>query len=153
MRRPLFYAAVVVACALPRVASADEPIERVVVEDRGPNHLLLATGIATFGFSYAVSGWVGLTSPRASERFLVVPVAGPWIALSRRALCGERPAVPCDTERTYEGLLIADGILQGLGLAQIGYAFVKREKREVERTTVVPLTIAHGAGVAAVGTF
>lgn len=137
----------------PEEARADEPVETIVVEDRGPNQLLLATGVATLGFSYAVSGWVGATSSRASERFLLVPVAGPWLALSRRETCGERPAVPCDIEPTYDALFVVDGVLQGLGLAQVAYAFVKREKREVERPSVVPLSIPRGAGVAAVGTF
>lgn len=134
----------------------EPPAQEIVVEDRGPNRLLLATGIATFGFTYLVSGWVGITTPRASEHFLVVPLVGPWMALAEREHCGEGPvdvAVPCHTEGTYVALLVVDGILQGLGAAQIALSFVKREKREVERPRIVPLRIDHGAGVAAVGTF
>jgi hypothetical protein len=143
------------AVAMPASARAedDTPDSRIVIEDRGPNRLLLATGIATLGFNYAVSAWVGVTSPRESERFLTVPLFGPWLALARREGCGGEGAVTCENETTYVGLLIADGALQALGAAQIGFAFVKREKRELERPAIVPLRLDHGAGVAAVGTF
>lgn len=137
-----------------RVASADElEPRRVTIEDRGPNRLLLATGIATLGFSYGVSSWVGATSPHASERFLLVPVFGPWVALTEREHCGPRPAVPCESDHTYEGLIVASGALQLAGIAQIAFAFVKRERREIERPLVMPVAFRSGAGLGATATF
>jgi hypothetical protein len=156
MRRLLFPALLALtALVVPGNAAADDPpAARVSIEDRGPNRLLLATGIATLGFSYSVSAWVGATSPRESERFLLVPTLGPFIALAEREECGPRgPSVPCDTQSMYEGLLVASGALQITGVALIGYAFVKRERREVERPIVMPVALRGGAGLGAIARF
>lgn len=107
----------------------------------------MATGIATLGFSHSVSAWVGATSPHESDRFLLVPAVGPFLALAQREGC------ECATEPTYEGLLVASGALQLAGLAQIAFAFVKRERREVERPLVMPLALRGGAGLGATATF
>jgi hypothetical protein len=135
------------------VRADDAPARRFEVEDRGPNRMILASGIATLGFSYGVSGYVGATSPRESERFLLVPVLGPWMALAEREACGSPPAVPCETESTYQALLVASGGLQLLGLAEVAYAFVKRERREVERPLVTALAFRGGAGIGAIAKF
>jgi hypothetical protein len=166
MRRSIF--AVVVAAAgliVPTSGRADDaPASRVRIEDRGPNRLLLATGIATLGFSYSVSAYIGATSPRESERFLLVPAVGPFIALAERDPCASFPStssstsavpssVPCDREPTYQGLLIASGAMQLAGIAQIALAFVTRERRETERPLVMPLAVRGGAGIGASTTF
>lgn len=143
------------ALTAPAAAHAEEEAvaPRARMEDRGPNRLLMATGIATLGFSYSVSAYVGATSPRASEQWLVVPLLGPWVALARREECGESPAVTCDTEPTYKALLLADGAMQLAGVAQIAFAFVKRELRDTERPLVMPIAVRGGAGVGALATF
>ena len=154
--RPRIFAALLAFAELlgAGMGRADEEApRRVEVVDRGPNRLLLATGIATLGFSYGVSAWVGATSPRESERFLIAPVVGPWIALVVREGCGPRPAVPCDTEPTYDGLIVASGALQLVGLAQVAIAFVKRERREIERPLVMPVAFRAGAGLTATARF
>jgi hypothetical protein len=144
----------VAAWLLPADARADDtPPRRIEIEDRGPNRMILASGIATFGFSYGVSGYVGATSPHESERFLLVPVFGPWMALVEREACGPSPAVSCETESTYQALLVASGGLQLLGLAEVAYAFVKRERREVERPLVTALAFRGGAGLGATAKF
>lgn len=153
---PRFFAPVLAFAGLleASAAKADElEPRRVVIEDRGPNRMLLATGIATLGFAYGVSGWVGATSPHESERFLLVPVLGPWGALAEREHCGPSPAVPCDRDHTYEGLIVASGAMQLAGVAQIAFAFVKRERREVERPLVMPVAFRAGAGLGATATF
>jgi hypothetical protein len=156
--RPSFFAALLATAGL--FVSADgraddeAPASRVRIEDRGPNRLLLATGIATLGFSFAVSGYVGATSPRESERFLLVPAIGPFIALAERESCGGQPSsVSCNAESTYQGLLVASGAMQLAGVAQIALAFVTRERREIERPVVMPLALRGGAGIGASATF
>ena len=62
----------------PGRADDEAPSSRARIEDRGPNRLLLATGIATLAFSYTVSGYAGATSSRESERWLLVPAVGPF---------------------------------------------------------------------------
>jgi hypothetical protein len=128
------------------------------VIDGGPNRLLLATGLATLGFAYGISAYVGATTERGSERWLLVPVSGPWLALARREGCAEVGATPCDVEPTFQGLLVADGLIQLAGVAQLALAFVKRERREtqaaVARTvSLLPARMPGGAGLFAHGAF
>ena len=155
--RPLLFAVPVALAGLlgsTPSRAAEPPPTKVEIEDRGPNRLLLATGIATLGFSYGVSAWVGATSPRESERFLLAPVIGPWTALALRDPCGPSPsAVSCETESTYQALIVASGALQLVGVAQIAFAFVKRERREIERPVIMPIALRAGAGFAATATF
>lgn len=157
--RPFLFAVLLGAAGVlsPTVARAEEaqeaPASRVRIEDRGPNRLLMATGLATFGFSYSVSAYVGAASQRESDRFLVVPAAGPFIALVERDACGTAATGACTNEMTYEGLLVASGVMQLAGLAQIGLAFITRERREVERPLVMPQALRGGAGLGAVAQF
>lgn len=116
--------------------------ERVVV-DNGPNRLLLTTGFVTIGFAYAMSAYVALGSHHASEKWLYVPVAGPWVAFAR----------PDGLDATSRALLVADGLVQLAGVAQLAAAFVTRELKERDRPIIVPLRVEGGAGAAAVGTF
>ena len=132
--------------SLPRPGEAEAPL----VVDRGPNRLLLGTGVTTLVFAYGISAYVGATTERSSERWLVVPLAGPWVALAQREGCAETGTTPCDVDPAFRGLLVADGLLQLAGAAQIALAFVKRERREV---TFVPSRVPGGAGLVALGTF
>jgi len=122
--------------------------ERIVVDD-GPNRLLLATGFVTLGFAYGISAYVAVGTEHGSEKWLFVPIAGPWVALARREDCGDR----CNVEGASRALLVADGIVQLAGVAQIAAAFVTRELKERERPIIVPMRVEGGAGVSAVGTF
>ena len=138
--------------------AATEP--RAAVVDAGPSRLLLATGAASFAFAYGGSLWVGATSTRASDRALLVPFAGPWIAFGTHGACGESGA-PCGQEATYAALMIADGLVQAASAVQIALAFVHRDVRETRepivrsaRVTVMPSRPAGGGlGLAAVGEF
>ena len=118
--------------------------------DAGPNRLLLGTGITTLGFAYGIAAYVGATTERSSERWLIVPFAGPWLALANREGCAETGTTPCDVDPAFRGLLVADGLLQLAGAAQIALAFVKRERRDV---TFLPSRVPGGAGLVALGTF
>lgn len=153
MRSFIFASAVLAAGLLAPVHAGAQEEVRTTYEDAGPNRLLLATGLATLGFAYSVSAWVGLTSPHESERWLVVPFVGPWAAIAQREQCGESPLVPCATDSAYIALLAVDGALQLAGIAQIALAIVKRERREVERPLVMPIAIRGGAGLSATAAF
>ena len=120
--------------------------------DAGPNRLLLATGAATFAFSYGGAAWVGLTSSRTADRPLLVPFAGPWIALNAHVAgaCGALGGT-CGQEAAYSGLLIADGLVQAASAVQIALAFVHRELRETStplarRTAHVSVAPARAPG-------
>jgi hypothetical protein len=133
------------------LASRSSPaVEEVVT---GPNTSLMSSGLVTFGVPYVASVVVGVKSSNGSDRNLLVPVAGPWIALERRQGC---PG--CAAEMANKALLIGDGILQGLGALQIMGALVFPETRVV-RTRALQLTITPASvggtspGVAAFGTF
>lgn len=118
-------------------ATPHEPAEtRQAVREGEPNRLLLASGAATFAFGYAGAAWVGATSSLSSDRALLVPFAGPWIALAARPACDGSSSGVCGHETTYDGLLIADGLVQFAGVAQIAVAFFRRELRAVEEPVV-----------------
>lgn len=131
-----------------------------VVAKGGPNALLLTSGSATFAFGYAGAAWVGATSTLDTDRSLLFPIAGPWVALEARAPCGGDVGGVCAHETTYDALLIADGIVQLAGIAQIALAFMHRDLRSDEapivgaRVHVIPSrTAGGGLGMAASGMF
>lgn len=140
----------------PEPAASDRPY---VVEDRGPNRLLLATGVATLGFTYGVSAYAGATTTWDSERWLLVPLVGPWLTLIRREGCGAPDSARCEVEPTFSALFVASGLLQLGGAVQIAAAFLKRELHEVDRPVVqrtvaiVPSGVPGGATLAARGIF
>jgi len=148
--------------ALREPPSPSSSERRATVVDAGPSRLLLATGAATFAFSYGGAAWVGLTSTRSADRPLLVPFAGPWIALHAHvtAACDQLGG-PCGQETAYSGLLIADGLVQAASAVQIALAFVHRELHEtsepVMRTAHVSVAPARAPGgglaLAAVGEF
>jgi hypothetical protein len=144
-------------------APAVEPMAgeaRTTVVDVGPNRLLLATGAAGLAFAYAGSLWVGATSTRTSDRSLVVPFAGPWLALGTRGSCGGGVS-PCGQETAYGALLVADGLVQAASAVQIALAFFHRELRtstepviRSARVTLAPTRPSGGGvGFAAIGQF
>lgn len=157
-------AAIVVLAALAvgtaRDARAQEQDHRVV--DGGPDRLLLTTGAGTFGLAYVSSAWVGATSSLDSDRALLVPFAGPWVALATRDGCED--SVACGAEPTYRTLLVGDGIVQAAGAAQIVMAFLFRERRPADEPRIRPgstvsslgigpVRVRAGVGLGATGTF
>lgn len=133
---------------------------RTTVVDMGPDRLLLATGAAGLAFAYAGSLWVGATSTRTSDRALVVPFAGPWVALGTRGSCGGSGSA-CGQETAYGALLVADALVQAASAVQIALAFIHRELRtraepvlRSARVTLAPTRPSGGGvGFAAIGQF
>jgi hypothetical protein len=103
-------------------ARAEDPhADRVVTS--GPDRSLLRSGVWTLGLSYAPALVVGITSSLPEDRYLLAPVAGPWLDLGMRD-CDE-----CSHESLNKILLVADGIVQGIGALEIAGAFLFWETR------------------------
>jgi hypothetical protein len=154
---------VVVAPRLGRTQTTTE----TVTEKGGPSRTLLTSGILTLGLTYGAGALVAATSNRDADHRMFVPVVGPWIALANRGDCGGATGRSCDTETTYNVLIVADGIGQGLGAFMIIDAFLNPERLTFSRTRTAvakPLTKptvrfspaslpAGGYGVLAAGIF
>lgn len=97
----------------------------------GPDQTLLRNGLWTLGVMYATSVVVAIASPRPSDDYLFIPVAGPWLDLSNRDARGGNDG---DYENLYQALLIADGVIQAVGAAQVALSLIFPETRLVERT-------------------
>lgn len=104
---------------------APEPvIDPQTTRSTYPNRPLLITGLVLFAGSYGASVVVAATSDRSADEKLYYPVAGPWMALDKWD-CEE---TPCKNEDISRGLLIGDGIVQGVGALSILLSFVIPEK-------------------------
>jgi hypothetical protein len=147
----------VVAQAAPVTPFEYAPRSDVVVrEEAVPNAGLILSGSLMLGITYTSSLIVGASSERDSDKHLYVPLAGPWIDLADRGGCDDAGGTGCDNETRNKVLLVADGIFQGIGAAQIvgGFAFPRR--RVVAKTAdvrIVPNVGRAGYGLTASGTF
>jgi len=148
-------------------AHADEVVvahrtDEVQVSRTRPNSAMLSSGIVGVGVPYLASVVVGAESNHPGDRNLFVPVAGPWMDLGDRHC---EVGTSCNHEGLYKGLLIADGIFQGLGALEIVGAFLFPERITVTGSArrsaptltagvhVAPSSVGGGYGLAAVGAF
>jgi len=126
-RHPWTFAAALAAgttLAVPAVAQHRTD----TVEYAGPNRSLLKGGAWTLGLSYVPALIVGIESDLPEDRYLLVPVAGPWVDFAKR------DCPTCDHETLNKVLLATDGIFQGIGALQIVGSFLFFERTET--TTV-----------------
>jgi hypothetical protein len=123
---------------------------------RGPNWMVLSTGLVIFSGTYTASIVVGATSSHAGDQSLFVPFAGPWMDLGNR--CPGR----CDNDVGNKVLLGFDGVFQGLGALTVLSSFFLPSRRgrglASERSgptlRVLPASVGRGApGLTAIGTF
>ena len=148
-RRSLLVLALVVC--LPSIAAAQD--EQPVPEKRyTPNRPLLVAGVATFLGAYGTGVVVAAESKLDADKRLYIPVAGMWLDVANR------PCTSCTTGDTVATIsFVAGGVAQVAGLALVGASFVFPEKeRKIRRSSsleVIPLSLAGGAGVGAIGTF
>jgi hypothetical protein len=131
------------------------------VSQTRPNQAMLTSGAFALGVPYVASIIVAAESNHPGDKNLYVPVAGPWMDLSdRHCATGEI----CGHEGLYKGLLIADGIFQGIGALNIAGAFLfpetltvteaaKRNRHLTAGVRVAPVSVGSGYGLAAVGAF
>jgi hypothetical protein len=124
-----------------------------------PNAGLVTSGAFLFGTAYGTSLIVAATSDRAEDKRLYVPVAGPWMDLTKRERCSAG-RLQCENETTYKVLLVANGLLQGIGALEMLSGFAFRTKyTEVLRQPVAkgihvtPTATFGGAGISAYGAF
>lgn len=130
-----------------------------VTEKSYPNRPLLLGAGTLLAASYVPTAVIGGVSDRDEDRYLFIPVAGPWVDLAQRD-CDARP---CNNEDTNKALLIGSGIVQGIGAIGIITSFFVPERTTrlsmastpVKKTFAVsPAQIGRGAyGLSAVGTF
>lgn len=144
-----------VAISVP--ASAQQRVD--TVEYTGPDRGLLRAGAWTLGLSYVPAAIVGISSPLPADRYLLAPVAGPWVDYAKRD-CSD-----CKNETLNKVLLATDGVFQGLGALQIIGSFLFVEHSVVTRPAsvgtpnnalnlrVVPKRIAGGYALTASGNF
>jgi hypothetical protein len=165
-----FPIAAAVAMTATAMLTAEAHAQEVVVEHRTadvqvsqtrPNSAMLSSGIVGVAVPYLASVVVGAESNHPGDRNLFVPVAGPWMDFGDRHC---QVGATCNHEGLYKGLLIADGLFQGLGALEIVGAFLFPERVTVTsarrstplRTAGVhftPTSVGGGYGLAAVGAF
>ena len=101
----------------------------------GPSMMMVGSGVAIFGLSYAPAFIVGLTSGLDADHTLLVPLAGPWIDFAQRPGCGGGSR--CNTENTNKVLLATDGVFQALGALTVigGFLTPAHQEVQVQRAT------------------
>jgi len=123
---------------------------------------LLVTGLVTLTLSYVPAFVLASQSTLPIDQHLYAPVIGPWVDLANRPQCGAT-TVMCNTEGANQALLVADGIVQGLGALEIlvGLATVASESpsntpkvEDKVGVRVTPMQFGVGGyGLGAVGKF
>ena len=90
---------------------------------------LFATGGLTFLAAYVPSFIVALSSDHDDDKWLYLPVAGPFVDLATRG-CGDGPELPtCGSTSWETGALIASGAVQAIGAAMVVGSFFTTSRR------------------------
>jgi len=93
-----------------------------------PNRKLLWASGIVFAAGYVPSVIVAIASSDTSDRYLYIPLAGPWIDLAMRN-CSEPVGVRCPDSTLHGAGLFFDGLLQLAGLVGLVVAFRVPEAR------------------------
>lgn len=134
--------------------AAGLPHDVTTYEERMPNGSLIGSGMVMFGASYIPSVIVAAESSRPGDTSLYIPVAGPWMNLSRRD--EQCPGGRCANDMPNKVLLVADGLFQGFGALQVLGGFLFPTTRTVTQTSnvhVLPNVGSNHVGITAVGSF
>ena len=132
-----------------------------------PNVPLLTAGGLTFLAAYVPSFIVGATSDHDDDKWLYLPIAGPFIDLAARGCDNDvqenLPGSTCGTTAWERGALIASGVVQAAGAAMIVGSFFSANKRlvttgEVDKPRLLQITptalgSSRAPGLMAIGTF
>ena len=140
----------------PSTGRAPETVEgRVYLR---PHRSLVVLGLGLFGIAFTASAIAGGVSDRPSDRWLLAPVVGPWIDLSKR----DRSVRPCGSnDDVAKSFIVASGLVQAAGLGVLVWGLLVPEiietrvvaPKQGSTVSITPTTLAGGAGVAALGTF
>jgi hypothetical protein len=154
--------------ALPAAASAADTTTSAKTEVAAPRakraeqNGIVGGGLAIFLVSYLPATMIAESSAARFDQLLYVPVAGPWLDLARRPICG---GAACNTEFGNRALLATDGMLQGLGVLMTIVGLFSDDSADnpqtakvvetpARRVRVSPAEFGAGAyGVAAFGKF
>lgn len=151
----------IAAAALLVAGSASAQQSLAEQPPRPINAPLAFAGGGVLAGTYIPSLLVGIGSPNSSDKWLLLPVLGPWIDVAERG-CG---GPDCGADSGNKILLIGDGILQvGGAVALVSSFFVRPNTIGVmgadnkpKKPTVQfsPMQMGRGASVGAgvVGTF
>lgn len=150
------------AAAKPSITSGEPPVgDAPMTETKSPiNRALMTTGVLLLGGTYAASAVEAYASSRPEDqKYLYIPVAGPWLDLTHRD-CTFTPCGNGSNENVNKALLIADGIGQGLGILGIVTSLFLPEKTTAHwlllgqgNIEAGPSRVGTGYGLGAVGTF
>jgi hypothetical protein len=132
------------AIALVAIASGEARAQQVVVERRevpvGAGMPVLGSGTIVAALSTGIALIVATTSPYDADRYLFIPLAGPWIDLANRP--------PNSPDETWARVgLVVDGLAQALGLGLIIVGTVMHHQPKKPRTLIVPIATSGGAGL------
>jgi hypothetical protein len=124
---------------------------------RGPDPLLVTTGVVIFGIPYGFSAFAAAASHVSSDKWLYVPVVGPWGDLIARLTCASSN---CKGDVGPAALPLAlSGLGQAAGIGILIKALIDPPGKSGARAAtdthvhVVPTTYAGGAGLQAYGAF
>jgi hypothetical protein len=123
-----------------------------------PHRALLVSGVGLIAGAYVLGITVGAFDGFDNQKgWLFLPLAGPWIASTRRRGCADSSFVTCRVNDSSATTLLAiDGVVQGAGALTMLLAVAIQEKvlvRNDARVFITPSAIAGGAGVSALGRF
>jgi hypothetical protein len=132
--------------------------QETTTQTTGPRVWMVESGAVVLTFAYMPMVVVGASSRLSADRTLLVPIAGPWIDLAQRPSCAPAPA--CTSESSTRGLLVVDGVFQGVGALTLLAGLPTSETRTVQ-LVASPATLrvspaqlgTRSYGMAAVGTF
>jgi hypothetical protein len=138
-------------------ASSEGPSDLPAPQSRSwVNKPLLVTGGSLLVAGYVPALVISQTGDRPVDKdTLRYPVVGPWMNLMDRG-CDERE---CNNESTNKGLLIADGVVQGVGALGVILSLLLPGKTTqnwylIGETQVAPMYIAKSTyGLGAMGKF
>lgn len=143
---------------VPQAAVAAPPQHPRYEYETGPDVSLLRNGLWTLSVMYGASVVAAVVSPLGADDYLYIPVAGPWLDLSHRDGQGNDGG-----EILNKALIVADGVIQALGAANIVLSFIFPETRLVEQVQrqprqglafqARPVVLPSLVGVTAQGTF
>jgi hypothetical protein len=151
MNRTLAMAAVI-GLAVVTERSANAQVVDVVT---APNYHMIGSGLFTFAVPYTISAFVGATSNENADRYLFVPLVGPWLDLGQRPAC-PIAALSCNSETAARVGLVLDGLFQDIGALMVVSGLLWRHEvivRRVAHVQVSPWFGPTGTGLAMSGTF
>jgi hypothetical protein len=156
-------AVALVGVAVSRDAAAEElrtlTLEPSADVPRGPDPLLITTGVVIFGVPYGFSAAAAGASNIPSDKWLYVPVVGPWGDIIARLSC---TTTDCQGNLGPAALpLVLSGLGQAAGVGILIKALIDPPGKSARSASdgshvhvhVAPTTYAGGGGLQAFGAF